>query len=70
MTALPFLLHHRLVTFNELIRNQAAMNMQLIRYLKVAQLNQNAITGQKNNSQPYDISVNPQSPPFRLILCD
>jgi hypothetical protein len=47
MTALPFLLHHRLVTFNELIRYQAAMNMQLIRYLKVAQLNQNAITGQK-----------------------
>jgi hypothetical protein len=44
MTALPFLLHYRLADPLSQFRNQAAMNKQLFRYLKVEQLQQNAIT--------------------------
>jgi hypothetical protein len=47
MTALPFPLHYRLAHPMSQFRNQAAMNKQLFRYLKVEQLQQNAITVEK-----------------------
>jgi hypothetical protein len=47
MTALPFLLLETSSHPTRKLRNQAAMNMELFRYLTVAQLEQKAMKGLK-----------------------
>ncbi|MNN19002.1 hypothetical protein D3C81_1322270 [compost metagenome] len=47
MTALPFLLLQNSFYLTRKLRNQAAMNIGLFRYLTVAQVEQNAITERK-----------------------